>query len=174
MQAIYQNTIDYDTPPTIANLPDRTVLQNFSWNNAIDLRAYSSDPESPDWELDWLITYSSDWRCRGTINAADFVDINPWPGWLGSCDITISVSDGIKFGYDVFTVRVAPVVGRVFLPLVIRNYGGSGAIAAPGEPIFTSPLATPNARPRPLESPLPMPDTEPETFRSPLPTPIGP
>ena len=80
VQAIYQNTIDYDTPPTIANLPDRTVLQNFSWNNAIDLWAYSSDPESFDWELDWLITNTSDWRCGVTIDAQDYVDINPLPG----------------------------------------------------------------------------------------------
>jgi len=174
VQAIYQNTIDYDTPPTIANLPDRTVLQNFSWNNAIDLWAYSSDPESFDWELDWLITNSSDWRCRVTIDAQDFVDINPLPGWLGSCDVTIRVSDGIKFGYDTFTVRVVPVAARVYLPLVMKNYGGGGAMAVPGETTFTSPLATPDARPQPFESPLPMPEAEPGTFRSPLPTPVGP
>lgn len=174
VQAIYQNTIDYDTPPTIANLPDRTVLQNFSWNNAIDLWAYSSDPESFDWELDWLITNTSDWRCGVTIDAQDYVDINPLPGWLGSCDVTIRVNDGIKFGYDAFTVRVVPVVGRVFLPLVMRNYGGGGAMAMPGDTTFTSPLATPDARPQPFESPLSMPEAEPETFRSPLPTPVGP
>lgn len=174
VQAIYQNTIDYDTPPTIANLPDRTVLQNFSWNNAIDLWAYSSDPESFDWELDWLITNSSDWRCRATIDAQDYVDINPLPGWLGSCDVTIRVSDGIKFGYDTFTVRVVPVAARVYLPLVMKNYSGSGAMAVPGETTFTSPLATPDARPQPFESPLPMPEAEPGTFRSPLPTPVGP
>jgi len=174
VQAIYQNTIDYDTPPTIADLPDRTVLQNFSWNNAIDLWAYSSDPESFDWELDWLITNSSDWRCRVTIDAADFVDINPLAGWLGSCDVTIRVSDGIRTDDDTFTVRVVPVAARVYLPIVMKNYGGGGAMAVPGETTFTSPLATPDARPQPFESPLPMPEAEPETFRSPLPTPVGP
>ncbi|HQE94225.1 MAG TPA: hypothetical protein PLH19_16135, partial [Anaerolineae bacterium] len=92
----------------------------------------------------------------------------------GSCDVTIRVSDGIKFGYDAFTVRVVPVVGRVFLPLVMRNYGGGGAMAMPGDTTFTSPLATPDARPQPFESPLSMPEAEPETFRSPLPTPVGP
>jgi len=174
VQAIYQNTIDYDTPPTIANLPDRTVLQNFSWNHAIDLWAYSSDPESFDWELDWLITNTSDWRCRVTIDAQDYVDINPLPGWLGSCDVTIRVSDGIKFGYDTFTVRVVPVAARVYLPLVMKNYGGGGTMAVPGETTFTSPLATPDARPQPFESPLLMPEAESGTFRSPLPTPVGP
>lgn len=174
VQAIYQNTIDYDTPPTIANLPDRTVLQNFSWNNAIDLWVYSSDLESSDWELDWLITNTSDWRCQVTIDAQDYVDITPLPSWLGSCVVTIRVSDGIKFSHDTFTVRVVPVVGRVFLPLVMRNYGGGGAMAVPGETTFMSPLATPDTRPRPFESPLPMPEVEPGTFRSPLPTPVGP
>ncbi len=174
VQAIYQNTIDYDTPPTIANLPDRTVLQNFSWNNAIDLWAYSSDPESSDGELDWLITHSSDWRCRVTIDDQDYVDINPLPGWLGSCDVTIRVSDGIKFDHDTFTVRVVPVAARVYLPLAMKNCGGGGAMALPGETTFASPLPTPDIRSQPFESPLPPPGTEHETFRSPLPTPRGP
>jgi len=157
VQAIYQNTIDYDTPPTIANLPDRTVLQGFSWDNAIDLWAYSSDPESFDWELNWLIAHISDWRCRVTLDVQRYVDIHPWPGWLGSCDATIRVSDGIKFDYDTFTVRVVPVAARIYLPLVIRNYGGRGAMAVPGETTFTSPLAPPDARPKPFESPLSAP-----------------
>jgi hypothetical protein len=38
VRAIYQNTIDYDTPPRFHPLlPNRTVLQGFGWDHAIDL-----------------------------------------------------------------------------------------------------------------------------------------
>ncbi len=96
VQAIYQNTIDYDIAPTIENLPDLTILQDFSRDNAIDLWAYSSDPESADPELTWQITMWTDWRCGASIDGAGNVDITPLSGWTGSCDYTIRVYDGIK------------------------------------------------------------------------------
>ncbi|HDD24724.1 MAG TPA: hypothetical protein ENF52_04745 [Chloroflexi bacterium] len=162
VQAIYQNTIDYDTPPSIANLPDRTVLQGFSWNNAISLYAYTSDPESSYAELNWWIYPSPDWHCGVSIDAWNNIDINPVPGWLGSCDVTVHVSDGIKFDDDTFIVRVVPVVGRVYLPLVVKGYEGSEAVVAP------------DFGPYPFESPLPVPGGGPDPFRSPLPTSVGP
>jgi hypothetical protein len=66
VRAIYQNTIDYDTPPRFHPLlPNRTVLQGFGWDHAIDLWDYSKDDESKDWELNWQIVNTSDpalWR----------------------------------------------------------------------------------------------------------------
>ncbi|MCS7352332.1 MAG: hypothetical protein RMM10_12595 [Anaerolineae bacterium] len=122
VRAIWQNTIDYDTPPRFEPpLPDRTVLQGFGWENAIDLWAYSTDEESSDWELDWQIVYTSDWRCGVTIDAGDYVDIYPQAGWLGSCDVTIRASDSLKTADDTFRVNVVPVRARVFLPLVLKN-----------------------------------------------------
>jgi len=122
VRAIWQNTIDYDTPPRFEPpLPDRTVLQGFGWENAIDLWAYSADEESNDWELDWQIVYISDWRCGVAIDAWDFVDIHPQAGWLGNCDVTIRASDSLKTAEDTFRVNVVPVRARVFLPLVLRN-----------------------------------------------------
>ncbi len=122
VRAIWQNTIDYDTPPRFEPLlPDRTVLQGFTWENAIDLWAYSADEESNDWELDWQIIHTSDGRCGATIDAQDFVDIRPQAGWLGSCDVTIRVSDSLKTADDTFRVNVVPVRARVFLPLVLKN-----------------------------------------------------
>lgn len=168
VQALYQNTIDYDSAPVIVNLPDCTALQSLALNNAIDLWLYSSDEESHDWELEWLILHSSDWHCRVTLDSADFVDINPWSGWLGSCDVTIQVSDGIKTDSDSFTINVVPVVGRAYLPLVMRGYGGGSVMAVQDD--------TPSTL-RSFESPLPIPERPtgmPETFRSPLPVPEKP
>lgn len=123
VRAIYQNTIDYDTSPRFEpSLPDRTVLQGFGWENAIDLWAYSADEESNDWELDWQIVYISDWQCGVTIDAGDYVDIYPQAGWLGSCDVTIRASDSLKTADDTFHVNVVPVQARVFLPLILKNW----------------------------------------------------
>jgi hypothetical protein len=122
VQAIYQNAIDYDIAPTIDNLPDLTMLQDFTRDNAIDLWQYSSDAESTDPELVWQITVWSDWHCGASIDGAGNVDIAPSPGWTGSCDYTIRVYDGIKEDSDTFTVNVVPVVGRVYLPIIMKNH----------------------------------------------------
>jgi len=122
VRAIYQNTIDYNTSPHFEPpLPDRIVLQGFGWENAIDLWAYSADDESYDWELDWQVVHVSDHRCGVTIDARDYVDIYPQAGWLGSCGVTIRVSDSLKTADDTFRVNVAPVRARVFLPITMRN-----------------------------------------------------
>jgi len=48
------------------------------------------------------------------------MDIQPQTGWLGSCDVTVRVSDSIKAVDDTFQVDVVPVRSRVYLPLVMR------------------------------------------------------
>ena len=121
VRAIYQNTIDYDTPPRFEPpLPDRTVLQGLGWENAVDLWAYSTDEENNDGELDWQIVYVSDGRCGVTIDAWDHVDIHPEAGWSGSCEVTIRVSDSLQTADDTFRVNVVPVRARVFLPLALK------------------------------------------------------
>lgn len=122
VRAIWQNTMNYDASPRFEPpLPDHTVLQGLGWENAIDLWAYSTDEESNDWELDWQVVYTSDGRCGVTIDAWNFVDIHPQAGWLGSCDVTIRVSDSLKTAEDTFRVNVVPVQAQVFLPLILKN-----------------------------------------------------
>ena len=121
VRAIYQNTIDYDTSPRFNPLlPDRTVLQNLVWNQAIDLWAHSEDDESADTELGWQILSVTDPRCGVSLNANRYVNIAPQQGWLGSCDVTISVSDSIKASTDTFRVNVVPVASRNFLPIILK------------------------------------------------------
>ncbi|MCD4738792.1 MAG: hypothetical protein K8R89_05990, partial [Anaerolineae bacterium] len=123
VQAIFQNTISYNLPPAMV-LPDRTVLEGFVYNNAIGLGACTTDSDSDDWELEWEINAVSDWHCNQvSIDAQDYVDINiPYPGWLGSCDVTIRVYDGLSATEDTFTIQVVPVAAQVYLPLVTRQH----------------------------------------------------
>ncbi|MEM3459974.1 MAG: hypothetical protein QXO24_01985 [Candidatus Micrarchaeaceae archaeon] len=122
VRAIYQNTIDYDTAPRFNQLlPDRTVLQNFVWNQAIDLWAHSEDDESADAELTWQIIAVTDARCGVSLSPdSRYVNIAPQQGWLGSCDVTIRVSDSIKTADDTFRVDVVPVRGRIYLPIILK------------------------------------------------------
>lgn len=121
VRAIYQNTIDYDDPPAI-DLPNQPVivLQNFTWMHALDLWEYSSDDESADAELGWQILNVTDARCGVSIDANRYVNLAPQQGWLGSCDVTISVSDSIKASMDTFRVNVVPVASRSFLPIILK------------------------------------------------------
>jgi hypothetical protein len=122
VRAIYQNTIDYNTPPRFAPLlPDRTLLQGFSWPRAIDLWEYAVDEESADWEMDFRIANVTDWRCRVSLEGNRWINLAPIPGWLGRCDVTIQVSDSLRAADDTFQVNVVPVRARVFLPLVLKN-----------------------------------------------------
>jgi hypothetical protein len=120
VRAIYQNTIDYDTAPRFdPPLPDRVALQNLTMPHVIDLWDYAIDDESIDAELGWQIISVTDTRCGVSLDG-HFVDFAPQPGWLGSCDVTLSVSDSIKAQTDTFRVTVVPVIGRSFLPIIFK------------------------------------------------------
>jgi hypothetical protein len=120
VRAIYQNTIDYDTAPRFdPPLPDRVALQNLTMPHVIDLWDYSTDDESTDAELGWQIVNVTDARCGISLDS-HFVNFAPQQGWLGSCDVTISVSDSIKANTDTFRVTVVPVRGRSFLPVILK------------------------------------------------------
>lgn len=122
VRAFYQNTIDYDAPPRFEPpLPDRTVLQGFSWPHAVDLWAYAMDEESAGWEMGYQMVNVTDWRCGASLEGNRWVNLTPAAGWLGSCDVTIQASDSLKTADDTFRVNVVPVQARVFLPLVLKN-----------------------------------------------------
>lgn len=87
--------------------------------HVVDLWDYSADDESTDAELGWQILNVTDPRCGVSLDN-HFVNLAPQPGWLGWCDVTISVSDGIKASMDTFRVTVVPVRGRSFLPAILK------------------------------------------------------
>jgi hypothetical protein len=120
VRGIYQNTIDYDTAPRFEPpLPDHCVLQDHSYFHPIDLWAYTTDDESADGELSYQIANLPDSRC-GISLESHWINISPQSGWLGSCDVVIRVSDSIKPVTDSFTITVVPVVGNVYMPIIMR------------------------------------------------------
>ncbi len=157
VQAIFQNTIDYDVAPII-QLPDVTVFKDMVIDHVLDLWNYSSDPESADTDLSWSIVGMSNGNC-GVAAQGHYIATAPLAGFLGNCDITVRVSDGLKTSDDELNVRVVEVQARSFLPLILKN--------------MTNPLQSPLVSPSPFASPLPVP-VQPNPFVSPLPNPITP
>lgn len=151
VQSVYQNTIDYDEPPSI-RLPDVTVFKDMVIDHVLDLWNYSSNSESADVDLTWSIVGMSNGSC-GVAVQGHYIATAPLAGFLGNCDITIRVSDGLKTSDDQFNVRVVEVQARVYLPLILKGDG--------------TPLQSPQSSPSPFVSPLPLP----EPFASPLPNP---
>jgi hypothetical protein len=151
VQAIYQNTIDYDEPPHI-QLPDVTVFKDMVINNVLDLWDYSSDSESEDADLAWSIVGMSNGSC-GVAVQGHYIATAPMAGFLGNCDITVRVNDGLKTSDDSFTVHIVEVHARSFLPLSSK----STAIQ----------LQSPLVLPSPFVSPLPVPG-QPNPFISPV------
>jgi hypothetical protein len=111
----YQNTIDYDTAPTISGIPNLTRLVGPA-NNVRDLWLYASDPESSDSQLAYTIQSVSDPGVGVSIDGSGFVDLNPVPGWWGTSTVVVKASDGAKSDTDAFTITLLP--HKVFLPLV--------------------------------------------------------
>ncbi len=160
--ALYQNTINYNTAPTI-DLPNTpvVVLQGHTRDNAIDLWACSADPETPDAQLTWQIVGGAGGPCGPRLDGR-YVDLDPQAGWTGSCNVTIQVSDGISTAQDTFVVQVRPIVGRAYLPLALKGSGGvQGALpmaATPTPGVYPAPPAgaappTPTATPKSYPAP---------------------
>ncbi|MFH1730878.1 MAG: lectin like domain-containing protein [Planctomycetota bacterium] len=82
-----------NTAPVIAGLPDRTLDEDTSLDNAIDLWAYASDAETSDSGLSFSIVGNTNPDCGVSIDASRYVDIYPVADWHGTSDVTIRVTD---------------------------------------------------------------------------------
>jgi len=119
LRSLWQNTIDYDQPPVANAIPLVKVLQNATWNNVLDLRNYTSDPESPVWKLIYTFVGQSNANCGVSFNAS-LVSVSPTYNWVGTCTVTYRVSDTLKNTTSSFSVQVAAITSRVYLPVVAK------------------------------------------------------
>lgn len=99
-----------NTPPTISGLPDKTLDEDGSLDNAIDLWVYTEDAETADSGLAFTITGNTNPDCGVSIDSNRYIDIYPTPNWYGYSDVTIKVTDpeGL-FDTDTFRITVNPV-----------------------------------------------------------------
>ncbi len=96
-----------NTPPTIVGLPDVTLLQNTTLEDAIDLTEFANDNETPADELSYSIANITNVDAGVTIDGNHRIDIQPSMDWVGQSDVTIRVTDPDgEFDEDTFRVTV--------------------------------------------------------------------
>ncbi|MCL5105639.1 MAG: tandem-95 repeat protein [Armatimonadetes bacterium] len=96
--------------PSVAGLPDKMLAEGSGINNAIDLWAYTFDPETADSGLTYTITGNTNTGCGVSIDSNRYIDINPGVNWNGFSDVTIRSTDpGGLWTQDTFRITVSAV-----------------------------------------------------------------
>ncbi|MFC1718239.1 tandem-95 repeat protein, partial [Candidatus Poribacteria bacterium] len=99
--------------PVIVGVPDQSLDENTSLDNAIDLWVYASDPETSDDGLTYSITGNTKPDCGVSVDTNRYIDINPTADWNGSSDVTVTVTDpGSLSNTDTFSVTVNSMNNR--------------------------------------------------------------
>lgn len=119
--------------PVISGLPNRSLPEDTSLDNTIDLWAYTSDVETSDTNLVFSISHNTDSRCGVTIDGDRYIDIEPDADWDGVADVTIRARDsGGLWDEDTFRVTVTgvndpPTIGGILDILVPKTVGDNDA-----------------------------------------------
>ena len=98
-----------NTAPTITGLPDRTLDEDDSLTDTIDLWSYASDEESAVSELTFTIVGNTNSACGVSIVDNRYVSISPDADWHGISDVTVQVSDGTLTDTDTFRITVIDI-----------------------------------------------------------------
>lgn len=109
VKCLYQNTINWNTPPIFGGLPDVTVAEDVFLANAMDLDDYASDDESQDYQLFFGIVNVSTPNLQIGIDAHHRVNLQGVLNWYGTATVEIWCTDGLSTVGDTFAVTVTPV-----------------------------------------------------------------
>jgi len=121
-------------PPVISGLPDRATNEDTPWDNAIDLWAYTIDPETADSGLTYTIAANTNAGCGVSIDSNQYIDINPVLNWYGISDVTVRATDpGGLWDEDTFRITVnsindTPVLANLPDQLLAKNSSRNNAI----------------------------------------------
>jgi hypothetical protein len=107
--ALFQNTIDYNQAPTVADLPPVNLPEDTTLDNAIDLWEYAEDFECPDEALIFTLIGDIPPEFGVSIDSNRWIDVNPAPNWFGQIEIGIEVSDGLESTRRFFLLTIGAV-----------------------------------------------------------------
>jgi len=102
--------IGNNIPPVIASLPDKTLNEDTTIDNAFDLWAYVSDDRDTNEQLQFIIQSVSNANLGVTIDSNRYIDIKPSANFYGMGDVTIRVTDRLgAYSENTFSVTVNPI-----------------------------------------------------------------
>jgi len=96
--------------PVISGIPDRTLDEDTSLSQTINLSKCATDPETASTALTYTVTANTNPSCGVSIVSGYYISINPVANWFGTSDVTIRATDpqGL-WTEDTFRITVNPV-----------------------------------------------------------------
>lgn len=91
--ALYQNTIDYNTPPTIQPIPDVVIREDET--AIVDLKNYVTDADCGDDALQFTLKEAGDPLAGVKLLPTNVISITPAAEWFGATTVVVTVSDGL-------------------------------------------------------------------------------
>jgi hypothetical protein len=105
--SLYQNTIDYNTAPTLAGLTE--IRLNEDETLTVALADYASDAECDDASLTFGVSDAGAPEAGISLDATGMLTIAPEPNWFGNTVVRLSVSDGPTSVESEVPVVVVPI-----------------------------------------------------------------
>ena len=95
--------------PTLSGVPDVSTNEDVPLVHALDLWTYANDQETPVSGLIYTITNVTNPSAGVSLEANQYVNVNPALNWHGTATVTVQVSDGSLTASDSFVVTVNSV-----------------------------------------------------------------
>jgi hypothetical protein len=103
--SLFQNTIDYNTPPVVQQIPDVVIDEDDS--AIVDLKNYVDDPECDDDTMVFELVDAGAPEAGVVLLPTNVISITPVADWFGRTTVSLRVSDGLvasDMSFDVIVV----------------------------------------------------------------------
>ncbi len=122
--SLFQNTIDYNTPPQVAPIGD--VALDEDTTKTFDLATYATDAECPADRLSYTLSDAGDPKAGVRLLPTSMISITPESDWFGNTDVSVDVSDGpatvpADFRVMVTSVNDCPEIDPPVKDVQIKN-----------------------------------------------------
>lgn len=107
--AIFQNSINYNTPPTLAPLSDIELDEDQSLEPPLDMWPLASDAECTDEELLFAVQGLVPDTVTIDFEENRYLHVTPAPDWHGEVNVTVQVYDGVVAASRPLNVRVRSI-----------------------------------------------------------------
>jgi hypothetical protein len=105
--SLYQNTIDYNTPPVIQPIPD--VVIDEGETAIVDLKNYVDDADCARDTMVFTLVDAGAPEAGVVLLATNVISITPQADWFGRTTVTVGVSDGlvgVQLDFDVIVQSI--------------------------------------------------------------------
>ncbi len=129
VSALAQNTIDYNTPPTVQDIPDVEIKEDET--AIVDLNNYVFDTECGDEGLIFTMIDAGTPEAGIKLLPTNVISITPQANWAGETQVKLEVSDGLIASEISFRVIVTPINDCPVIPKRIPD---------PAPALFSQPI----------------------------------